>query len=660
MGANDLPLSAYRGLRARLDRQDLRSEDWAVLRGFVAKHIARIEARIRRLQAKANNQGAATAPASETSGPSGKAQDSDASAPSPGSAADSSSASAESAENAENAALSGDNRETDGSTDDTMESEGMDAETATDETDPAQGSRKGHGRNGAAAFTNATEYHYKLPPEIFGALCEACGRGTMSRYRDKIIIRIVGQPLFAAERHRYEQARCRLCNVIIRAKGDDIVWAGIGTSYVMYHWSACAMLIVMHYFAGAPFKRLEALHESWGIPLPDANQWHLVDQCDDLLMPLYNALENHGVCNATSLRIDDTGSLIIEIRRAIQKEIEAAIAKGESVRDIRTGINATGAYLETPEGPIVLFFTGRHHAGEIIDRILKHRRTAKNKLVKVTDGASKNFDHSHGDDLIEATCNAHAFLKFHALKDTHPADYAVAGEVYKNVFDNDDKAEARGLDPHERMVFHKQHSLPELERLKQMCMDKLEAKLVEPNSPLWEPMSFIINQWDRLTAFCHIPGIPLDTNRIEQGLVIAVRYLAGSFAYKTQNGADVGDRHMSLIATANAIGVEPVAYLTECLANHEDLARRPEYYLPWVYKERLEAAQRRDASQNANRSSPTQTRTKPRNPHPLSPPPPRPRVHSALRELSAYLTASADLRPLAAPGSVNEPDPRLA
>jgi hypothetical protein len=72
-------------------------------------------------------------------------------------------------------------------------------------------------------------------------------------------------------------------------------------------------------------------------------------------------------------------------------------------------------------------------------------------------------------------------------------------------------------------------------------------------------------------------------------LIIPVRYLAGSFNYQTQNGADVGDRHMSLIATANANGIEPVAYLTECLENHEDLKRRPEHYLPWVYRARLSA-----------------------------------------------------------------------
>jgi hypothetical protein len=35
-------------------------------------------------------------------------------------------------------------------------------------------------------------------------------------------------------------------------------------------------------------------------------------------------------------------------------------------RDVRTGINATGVYWETPEGPVVLFLTGLHHAGEIV------------------------------------------------------------------------------------------------------------------------------------------------------------------------------------------------------------------------------------------------------------------------------------------------------
>ena len=175
-------------------------------------------------------------------------------------------------------------------------------------------------------------------------------------------------------------------------------------------------------------------------------------------------------------------------------------------------------------------------------------------------------------------------MKFHDIKDKHPGEYALAGEVYKAVFDNDDEAKRLRLTLDERMLFHRERSKPLMEKLKAMCEEKLKSKLVEPSSALWEPLTFLINQWPRLTRFCEVPGVRLDTNLVEQKLIIPVRYLAASFNYKTETGAEVGDRMMSLIATAHANGVEPVAYLTHCLRNCEDLARRSADYLPWLYR----------------------------------------------------------------------------
>jgi len=445
---------------------------------------------------------------------------------------------------------------------------------------------KGHGRNGASAFVNAKHTVHGLGSGVVGALCAGCSAGRMTRCREKVVIRIIGQPLFAAEQHHLEQARCRACGKIERAEAPKEIFEGLGSSYAVYDWSACAMLVLMHYFAATPFKRLESLHAGWGVPVPDANLWRMVDETDDLLHPLYRALELHGVRKAVSLRIDDTGSMVVALARQIQAELDELKAAGKSTKGVRTGINATGVLLETPEGELVLFFTGRHHAGEIIDRLLQCRKPGGPRLVKVTDGASKNFDHRGRGDFIEGVCNAHAFLKFRDIKEKHPAEYALAGEVYKGVFDNDDEAKAQGLSPDQRMLFHREHSQPLMERLKAMCEEKLRGKLVEPNSALWEPLTFIINQWARLTRFYEEPGVPLDTNLIEQKLIIPVRYLAASFNYQTETGAEVGDRMMSLIATAHANGVEPVAYLTHCLRHHEDLAKSPENYLPWAYRER--------------------------------------------------------------------------
>jgi hypothetical protein len=554
----DVTLAGLHQLFSRIKGQQLEAGDWPLFAAFVSKLIVQTEARLERVIAKiAVSEGEAAR---------GPVLDAEYSVPAEESRDNSSSSIANASSNGPPAAAAGGG-----------EMPRVDSK-----------SPKGHGRNGAGAYKKATQFFYALAAGVIGAVCEACGvGGKMYRYREKVIIRVVGQPLFAAEIHHYEQARCRQCGHLVRAIGPACVHEGIGSDYVRYDWSACAMLMVMHYFAGAPFKRLESLHEGWGIPMPDANQWALVNAGDDLLLALYRTLERHAIQKATNFRIDDTGSMVVATQKQIEAEVAALHRLGESTKDVRTGINATGSYWETPDGPVVLFHTGRHHAGEIVDQLLRHRPVGGPKLVKSTDGASKNFDHEHADKLIESTCNAHALLKFRDIKDKYPSEYAEAGSVYKQVFDNDDKAKALALSPVDRMLYHRHHSKPLMEELKKKCEAKLKSKLVEPSSPLWGPLIFVVNQWDRLTRFCEAPGVPLDTNLVEQALIIPVRYLAGSFNYHTEDGAVVGDHVMSLVATARANGVEPVAYLTECLRRHVDLAERPEHYLPWVYRQRL-------------------------------------------------------------------------
>jgi transposase len=583
----EVTLDGLRQLRDRIRELRLEPGDWAVMDALVSNQIVRTEERNERRIAKV---AAAAAAAEDTSGPEVSSHTGGSTV---SSSSSSTSATSDSASSGANTASG--------------EEPAPPARKAGETTPDDSKKPKGHGRNGARAYRQARHFSHGLTPDMIGALCEACGLAKMYGYREKIVIRIIGQPMFGAEMHHLEQARCRRCGHIVRARSPACVHEGLGTDYVRYDWSACAMLLVMHYFGGAPFKRLESLHEGWGVPMPDANQWQVVSAGDDLLLPLYKALEQHAIQKATNFRVDDTGSMVIAIQKQIDAELAALESLGESTKDVRTGINATGLYWETPNGPVILFYTGRHHAGEIVDRVLRHRLLSSPKLVKCTDGASKNFDHEHAGQLVESTCNAHAFLKFRAIKDKHPFEYAEAGRVYQQVFDHDDEAKALGLSPVDRMLHHRKHSKPLLEQLKKMCEEKITSRRVEPSSRLWEPLTFIINQWDRLTRFCDVPGVPLDTNLVEQALIMPVRYLAGSFNYQTEDGAAVGDHAMSLIATARANDVEPVAWLAECLRSHEDLAQRPEHYLPWVYRERLEGANTSGAA-------------------PRAPPPPRPRL----------------------------------
>jgi hypothetical protein len=586
----EVTLEALRQLRQRIDAQQLESDDWPLLGALVSKQIAHAEARQHRMLAK-------IAAAAENTNGAARDADGEASAPTRDGAA--------------------------GEADRTPEAQPDGPATGcADEARQAAGpppKRKGHGRNGARLYRTAKHFFYRLAAGVVGAVCERCGFGKIYRYREKVVIRVVGQPLFSAEMHHYEQARCRNCGHRERAIGPVELEEGLGSDYVRYDWSACAMLLVMHYAAGAPFKRLESLHAGWGVPMADANQWQVVNAGDDHLLPLYKALERHAIARGTNFRVDDTGSSVVTLEKQIADERRALERLGESTQGVRTGINATGFYWETPDGPVILYYTGRHHAGELVDQLLRRRLLSSPKLVKCSDGASKNFDHEQGDKLVEATCNAHAFLKFRDVRDKYPAEYAEAGAIYHQVFDNDDKAKALGLSPMERLLYHREHSWPLMNKLKAMCEQKLKSKLVEPNSPLWEPLTFIINQWERLTRFCQEPGVPLDTNLVEQALIMPVRYLAGSFNYKTEDGATVGDHAMSLIATARANGVEPVAYLTECLRCHEHLAKRPEHYLPWVWRERLKEGDSPPGPARALPGPPPTSRQPPRGLRDLAP-----------------------------------------
>lgn len=44
---------------------------------------------------------------------------------------------------------------------------------------------------------------------MVGTPCEKCGRRKLIPYREKVVIRVVGCPMFGAEMHHHEQGRCR-------------------------------------------------------------------------------------------------------------------------------------------------------------------------------------------------------------------------------------------------------------------------------------------------------------------------------------------------------------------------------------------------------------------------------------------------------------------
>ena len=79
-------------------------------------------------------------------------------------------------------------------------------------------------------------------------------------------------------------------------------------------------------------------------------------------------------------------------------------------------------------------------------------------------------------------------------------------------------------------------------------------------------------------------GDPLDNNVCERALKKAILHRKNALFYRTRNGARVGDLFMSLIYTCELNRADPFDYLTQLQRHPDELAARPDLWMPWNYR----------------------------------------------------------------------------
>jgi hypothetical protein len=104
-------------------------------------------------------------------------------------------------------------------------------------TDAEKSPPKGHGRNGADAYTGAETIvvrHESLQP---GDPCPKCDRGTVyETSRPGVLVRLVGQSPIQAAIYELQKLRCNLCSEIFTAQSPAEVETG--TQLVLTKWAA--------------------------------------------------------------------------------------------------------------------------------------------------------------------------------------------------------------------------------------------------------------------------------------------------------------------------------------------------------------------------------------------------------------------------------------
>ena len=456
-----------------------------------------------------------------------------------------------------------------------------DSETPAENDPPAPS--KGHGRNGADAYRGAEKIevpHESLRP---GDACPDCTQGTIYEVsRPGVLVRITGQAPVQAKVYRLQKLRCNLCGKVFTAEPPE----GVGSQ--KYDATAGSMIALLKYGSGLPFNRMQGLQGALGIPLPASTQWDIVNARAKHLQPVHAELIRQAA-GGDVLYNDDTPIKILELmgKRAQQGALAESSVEGVAQKKQRTGLFTSGV-VSTSEGRrIALFFSGRKHAGENLKDVLLQRAADLAPPIQMCDALSRNLPAEL--ETIVANCLAHGRRQFVEVAEHFPGECRYVLEALAVIYRNDAIARKRNLSPAARLEFHQAESGPTMAELHAWLPRQFEDRLVEPNSSLGGAIAYMLKHWEKLTLFLRVPGAPLDNNICERALKKAILHRKNALFYRTEKGAHVGDIFMSLIYTCELCGANPLDYLTELERHADELARHPQHWMPWNYRQTLDA-----------------------------------------------------------------------
>ena len=450
-----------------------------------------------------------------------------------------------------------------------------------DDGKPDKKKRKGHGRNGAKDYTGADKV--KVPHESLkrGDRCPECLSGKLYPMAEPaVMVRVRGMAPLSATVYERERLRCNLCGEVFTAKAPS----GVGAA--KYDETAASMIGMLKYGCGFPFNRLQRLERDLGIPLPASTQWEVVEQAADKMAPAYQELIRQAA-QGQLLHNDDTTMKILELDPGGTNRWAGQDDDGDEVGDDRTGVYTSGILSVTGGHKVALFFTGRRHAGENLQRVLARRAAELPVPIQMCDGLSHN---TAGDfDTLLANCMAHSRRKYVEVADNFPEQVKHVLLQLRKVYKTDALARSEKMTPQQRLELHQAHSGPVMQDLEKWLQTQLKKKLVEPNSTLGDAIAYMQKHWQALTLFLRVAGAPLDNNIVERALKKAIQHRKNALFYKTENGARVGDLYMSLIHTCELCGADPFDYMVALQRHADRVAEAPANWLPWNYKETLDS-----------------------------------------------------------------------
>jgi transposase len=429
---------------------------------------------------------------------------------------------------------------------------------------PPENQRRGHGRRSSSDYSGAVRVRCTDPQQQAGDRC-ACGGRLYDTQEPAVFLRFTGQPLVGATQYEQPVLRCSACQLRFTAPLPE------GVPAEKYDATADIAIVLAKYATGLPFHRLARMQQALGVPLSASVQWERAEAVADALLPVYLHLRTVAA-QADVLVGDDTR---VQILSCYQENQQRTADERHGLHT--TGIVAQGAELPAPS--VVLYASGRQHAGENVGDLLRSRPSGLAPPLQVGDALAANW--SHPFPVIAVKCLAHARRQFTDIEDLFPHECAHVREALAAVYRYD--AETRAMTPPERLAHHQRHSAPVLEQLQRWIEEQFQERRVEPNSALGKALAYLQRHWSGLTQFLFQPNAPLDSNAVERALKPVVLHRKNALFFRTEHGAAVSDILMSVIETCRANGIRAWEYLVHVVRNRRAVRDDPPGWLPWTY-----------------------------------------------------------------------------
>jgi len=306
-----------------------------------------------------------------------------------------------------------------------------------------------------------------------------------------------------------------------------------------------AFIVTSKFVDGLPLHRLERVFNRLDIEISRQTLARWVIRCGVLVQVLINLLQDQ-LLDGALIHMDETRLQVLnEPGRPATSQSNIWVQRGGP-----------------PDQPIILFHYDPSRSAAVATRLLDGFSGAL-----VTDGYEGYAASVRTHQLTHAGCWAHARRKFdEAVKAQTPkgkkpkAGKATRGLSFiRKLYRVERLANNQDLSPEQRLAFRQQHAQPIMDELGAWLQTSLSQ--VPPKSAIGKALSYLNNQWGKLTVYLDDGHIPIDNNPAENAIrPFVIGRKAWLFA-DTVAGAEASANLYGLVETAKANGLEPYRYL---------------------------------------------------------------------------------------------------